>query len=252
MKIALLIPCTSNNRSEWNNINDTYLYNLTLKTFLLTMNKEHEYVFYIGYDESDRIFSNKKEQDVLHNINKAFNNINFIFVKLNVEKGYLTKMWNILFKQAHSDNCEYFYQCGDDIHFHTKGWVNDCITILKSHKNIGISGPINNNQRILTQAMFCRTHMDIFGFLFPESIKNWCCDDWYNWTYQPNYFFPMTNHFCSNNGGQPRYVINNDINFKNNFNQNTEYLRKQTYNLAIKHRQKIIKYVKHNNKLIFI
>ena len=33
-------------------------------------------------------------------------------------------MWNILFKKAYNDNCDYFYQCGDDILFKTKGWNN--------------------------------------------------------------------------------------------------------------------------------
>ena len=34
-KIAILIITTSNKRSDWNNIKDSYLYNMTLKTFLL-------------------------------------------------------------------------------------------------------------------------------------------------------------------------------------------------------------------------
>ena len=29
-------------------------------------------------------------------------------------------MWNVLFKQAYDDGCDYFYQCGDDIEFKTK------------------------------------------------------------------------------------------------------------------------------------
>ena len=48
MKIGLLIPSTSNGRNEWKTYKDTYLYNSTLKTFLLTYDQEHEYIFYIG------------------------------------------------------------------------------------------------------------------------------------------------------------------------------------------------------------
>ena len=51
-------------------------------------------------------------------------------------------MWNILFRHAYDENCEYFFQCGDDMIFATNGWVNDCIEILKKHKGFGLTGPI--------------------------------------------------------------------------------------------------------------
>jgi FkbM family methyltransferase len=245
MNISLLIPCTSNKRDNWKDMKDTYLYNFTLKTFLLTMDKQFEYNIYIGYDKDDRIFSVKQEQETINRFSKVFNNVNFKFVELDVEKGYVTKMWNILFKQAYDDNNEYFYQCGDDINFKTKGWVNDSINMLKNNNDIGISGPINNNVRILTQAMFSRKHMEIFGFLFPESIKNWCCDDWYNWVYQPNHFFPLTNHFCSNDGGQPRYIINGDKNFSINASEKVQKLRLYVAKMAEKDKLLITKYVSH-------
>ena len=80
---------------------DTYLFNLTLKTFLLTMDKEHEYLFYI-VDKGDRIFDNKKEQELIIRFNIAFKNVEFIFYPItNVEKGHVTKMWNIIFKDAY-------------------------------------------------------------------------------------------------------------------------------------------------------
>ena len=62
-KIGLLILATSKNRDNWVSIKDTYLFNLTLKTFLLTMNKEYEYIFYIGIDKNDRIFDNPIQQE---------------------------------------------------------------------------------------------------------------------------------------------------------------------------------------------
>ena len=78
-------------------------------------------------------------------------NLEFIYMD-NVKKGHLTVMWNILFDKAIEDNNDYFFQCGDDIEFHTKGWVNDCISVLKNTDGIGLVGPINNNPRILTQS----------------------------------------------------------------------------------------------------
>ena len=85
--------------------------------------------------------------------------------------------------------------------------------MLRSHDDIGLTGPINNNNRILTQAFVSRKHMEIFGWFFPEQIINWCCDDWYNLVYQPTHFFPIDEPFCSNNGGSPRYDVNNNPQF---------------------------------------
>lgn len=243
MKIALLIPCTSNRRNEWTTIYDSYLHKLSLKTFLLTQDSEHEYCFYIGFDSDDRIFSKNNEQEKILRYKNAFKNIDFKFISFDIEKGYLTKMWNVLYNHAYTDGYEYFYQCGDDIEFTTKGWVNSSIDALMKNNNIGISGPINNNARILTQVMVSRKHMDIFGFFFPEEIKNWCCDDWYNFVYSPTHFFPLVDHYCSNNGNEPRYNINNDIRFVNNFQKNLQSLRNFTYNLAERHKPLISKYI---------
>lgn len=247
MKIAFLIPSTSKNRDEWKNIKDSYLYNYTIKSFLNTMDKEHQYCFYIGYDENDRIYSIKTEQNIIHKFTKVFDNVIFKFIPLNIEKGFLTKMWNYLFKIAYDEDYDYFYQTGDDINFKTKGWINSSIDILMQNNNIGLSGPINNNNRILTQAMVSRKHMDIFGFFFPEQIKNWCCDDWYNWVYQPKFFYPLKNHYCSNDGGNPRYVINNDDNYNKNINENTIKLRNYTMLLANKNKLKIKNYIMNNS-----
>ena len=241
MKIGLLIPSTSNNR-EWTTIKDSYLFNLTFKTFLLTYDPEHNYVFYIGIDKGDKIFDNIEQQSVLNNFKKVYKNLDVKFIYINCNKGHLTKMWNILFKIAYDEQCEYFYQCGDDIKFCTKGWINDCITTLSSHHNIGITGPLNNNNQILTQVFISRLHMKIFGFLFPEEILNWGCDDWYNWVYEPEHFFPLTKHYCSNEGGTPRYYINNNEDFMNNYVYNVTKIRKESKELAKGHKYLIYIY----------
>ena len=62
--------------------------------------------------------------------------------------------------------------------FTTTGWINDCIKVLRQRDDIGFAGPINNNNRILTQAFVSRKHMDIFGFYYPHEFKNWFIDDW--------------------------------------------------------------------------
>lgn len=243
MKVALLILTTSNKRQNWVDIKDSYLYNMTLKTFLLTYDKEHEYKFYIGVDSNDRIFDNKEQKEIIIRFSQVFKNVEFEFISYNndeIPKGYCTMMWNVLFKKAYDEGYDYFYQCGDDIVFKTKGWVNACILKLINNNNIGLTGPLNNNNNILTQSFVSRTHMEIFGRYFPEEIKNWCCDDWYNLVYSPNYLYKLTNHMASNDGGDPRYDINNDVCFDNT---RLSILREKTKKLAIKHRQLIYDYI---------
>lgn len=238
MKIAILVPCTSRGR-DWNTMRETYFFHYTLKTFLATRCLGHDYVFYIGYDKNDRIFSAKEEQDYLQ-IFKPF--LTFQFIELNEPPGYLTKMWNKLFRQAYDEGCDYFYQCGDDIFFRTNGWVNDSIHALQSHRNIGLTGPDNQNGRILTQSFVSRCHMDIFGEYFPESIVNWGCDDWYNFVYQ-GLTYKLQGHVCTNEGGTPRYVIDHNKHFDDDRTQSLKVLRERVMELATKDRKKIKDYL---------
>lgn len=245
-KIGLLIPCTSKNR-DWKHIKESYLYNLTLKTFLLTRNDEHKYTFYIGIDRGDPVFDNLEHQEEILNFMIAFSNIDFNFIYMDdVKKGHLTKMWNILFRRAYDDKCDYFFQCGDDMNFTTKNWVNDCILVLKKHQGFGLAGPINNNPRILTQAFVSRRHMEIFGWFFPEEILNWCCDDWYNMVYSPELLFPLKKHFCNNQGGTPRYDIDGHADFVNDPNKKQIIidLRAKTVALSKQHRVLVFNKIK--------
>tara|TARA_B100000401_G_C52768362_1_gene701910 strand:+ start:353 stop:1129 length:777 start_codon:yes stop_codon:yes gene_type:complete len=212
-KIGILIPCTSNGR-DWTTFKETYLFNMTLKSFLLSYDKEHIYTFYIGIDSDDKVFDDKETHKEIVRFLSVMKNVNVSFIYLDdAAKGHLTKMWNILFEIAYKENNDYFFQCGDDIVFTTKGWVNDCIKTLQQHKDMGLVGPINNNMRLLTQCFVSKKHYEIFGYFFPNEIVNWCCDDWINDVYKPDLFFPLRNHFCSNQGGKPRYIINNDHEF---------------------------------------
>lgn len=234
MKIGMLIPSTSKGRN-WTTIQESYLFKHTLKSFLLTYDKSHKYTFYIGIDRDDRIYDNKINIDYFIKFAKVMINIDINFVYMdNIPKGHLTVMWNKLFKIAYDDECEYFFQCGDDIEFKTNGWVEDCISKLQENNNIGLVGPVNNNPRILTQSFVSKKHMELFGYYFPPEIINWFCDDWINEVYRSiNKFFPLENHLCINVGGTPRYNVNNKIcNNNNEFNIENNKMRNICTNIV--------------------
>jgi len=233
MKIALLIPSTSRGR-DWSSVKETYLFNFTLKTFALTYNKEHEYRFYIGIDREDKVYDNQEVRSYLERFVGVIKNTSIEFVYMDgIQKGHLTVMWNRLFEKSYNDGYDYFFQCGDDISFETRGWVNACIETLRESNNIGMTGPLNNNCRILTQCFVSRKHMEIFGYFFPEEIINWCCDDWINEVYKSaGHFFPLRHYYCNNIGGLPRYDINNNPTFNIQYTKSLEKLRKSASKIA--------------------
>lgn len=223
---------------------------MTVKTLLMTQNDCYDYTFYVGYDTGDRIFSDPAAHAEISRLSAVFNNMRFQFIEMEgVVKGHVTAMWNILFQHAYDAGCDYFYQCGDDIVFHTKGWTRDCIATLESRDGYGLAGPINNNARILTQAFVSRRHMEVFGFFFPEEIINWCCDDWYNEVYHPTHLFPIHTHYCTNNGGDPRYTINNDPTYEADAANKTMRLRQETSVIAQRHISQLMEHI--NTKFRF-
>jgi hypothetical protein len=240
-KIGILIPSTSRGRS-WKSYKESYLYNNTLKTFFLTYNQEHSYIFYIGIDTDDNIYDNKQNQNEYEKFVKLLGkDVTIKFIQMtDIKSGHLTMMWNRLFREAYGENCDYFFQCGDDIEFRTKGWVNDSINVLQQSNNIGMTGPINNNYRILTQSFVSREHMKLFGYYYPPEIINWCCDDWINGVYRKiNRFYPLRKHVCINIGGAPRYVINGDKNFTVDIRKKTLTLRRECEKIVNKDVERI-------------
>jgi hypothetical protein len=204
MNISFLIPTTSKGKN-WTCFQDSLLFNNTLSSF--KPEEKHTYHFFIGYDYDDKYYNNEKMHKTIKNV---FPDYIFKFIEFNknVYPSHLTHMWNILIENAfklEETTIDYFYQCGDDIIFKDKGWVEQSIKTLKMHGDIGITGPINNHPELLTQVFFSRKHYEIFGFLFPEYIFNWGCDDWINKVYTPNYIYPLTNFYAKNAGGPPRY-----------------------------------------------
>ena len=219
----MLIPTTSVKRN-WKGLSETTLYNIFLRSFTETYCSQYKYIIYLIIDDDDAIFGRTKTQGEIIKIVSKFKNISVQFVSSkNITKGWVTKMWNKAFKIAYDDKCDYFYQCGDDILLQSKKWVTNSIDKLKKHNNIGLTGPLDigriqvggqdsapgGNRFIQTQSFVSRKHREIFGYFFPEEIKNWYCDDWITNLYYPKYYYQIENTVL-NIGGPPRYEVVNE------------------------------------------
>lgn len=202
MKVAIIIPSTSKNR-DWNNPIDSYLYT-TINSIKNTCNLDLKIKIFVGIDSDDIFYNNKDNIDFF-----LKQGVKIEFIKIDVEKGHVTKIWNKLAKICYKKNYNYIYACGDDIIFNGNGWLTQCINKLKKNNNIGLTGPknINGNTKILTQCFVHRKHFKIFGFFYPNEIKNWYCDDWINEVYKSKTYLLPDNYYCTNTGGIERYKI---------------------------------------------
>lgn len=209
MKVAFLVPSTSKNRT-WEEFTDTYLCQYLIQSVLRTKQDDFDYTFYLGFDSSEKLYTS---ENFLMDMRKVFEGVNKVSFKITVfdetiKAGHLTKMWNILFNTAFNDGCDYFFQCGDDVELIDKGWVSECISLLKSNDDYGMTGPNDiDYPRILTQTFVSRKHKIIFDLFFPEEITNWYCDDWINFVYRRLGKAYKAQCRCINRGGSQRYEI---------------------------------------------
>ncbi len=200
-RVAILIPSTSRNRA-WLTPAESYLHR-TLASLYATCDPRLDTItVYIGVDEGDGFYT----RETCAEFQSDFPEIPICFVRCRVDAGHVTAIWNLLADAALSDGCEYMYACGDDIQWGKSGWVQESIRVLRSHANLGVTGPRDTgNSRILTQCFVHKSHVVIWGFFYPPSIRNWYCDDWINGIYPRT---PLDDAYhCANTGGTPRYEI---------------------------------------------
>ena len=204
MRVAFLIPATSRGK-DWRAIEGSYLYKYTLKSLKETLTDKHTYTIYLGVDEGDAIYGNAGGIDNIRTSLPDYCTIKVVDTTTFI-RGHLTAIWNKLFKIAYDDGNDYFCQCGDDIEFQSRGWLDKLLLVLGKHDGIGVSGPVClPNTSILTQTLVSRMHMKIFGCYFPEQIKNWFCDNWINLVYLPSRLYIQRDLTAVNKGGEPRY-----------------------------------------------
>jgi len=236
MKIAIIIPSTTKQR-DWECITQTYLYK-SIISFAGKCNPDYQYKFYIGVDTDDKIYSRQDEKNKIYALCKDLNvGIQFYPIDKNDHNGFLTHIWNIIYKKAIEEKNDYFFIAGDDIIYMSDGWLDNCINALTKTKGVGAAGIFNGNGRILTQFLITKKHYDIFGYAYHPHIKNWGCDDVMHYTYAPSFL-----HICEgqaiNAGGDPRYEI--DFSYK----EKIESIIKQE-------RDKLLYYINSNGGLSY-
>tara|TARA_R110000796_G_scaffold115376_2_gene227299 strand:+ start:4103 stop:4843 length:741 start_codon:yes stop_codon:yes gene_type:complete len=240
MKVAVLIPATSLRR-DWSEFKDTDLFRNVFKSFFTTYDLNHNYTFYIGIDEDDKLYNNETVIKEIKKFISVMKNSEIKIIKFNKNyKGKPTHIWNELYEISLNEN-DFFLQVGSDIEFVDKNWCECMINILKENNEIGVVGltdlgryEINKNDTLLTQTMVSKRHHEIFGFYFPYEIENWFCDNWIGDIYDRYGRKFIVNQRILNLGGEPRYDIPNDC--------------KEKYNICmIKYSKKIQKYQKQLN-----
>ena len=209
VKVAIVIPMTSKG-TEMREVTDSPLWSNLFDSFMKTIDwRSNKFIFrfYLGLDRADPIYdtgdawSDMREEFKQRATfrmteqlmeQKAIDEV--IVDKLSIKlmhfdhlEGAPTQVVSQLALQAYSDGFDYFYQVNDDTILVSPNWAVHFIDKLKSNPiipNFGVTGPKDvNNDKIFTHSFTHRTHIDIFGHLFPPSFKNWWSDDWITTVY---------------------------------------------------------------------
>jgi len=216
--IAVLIPITSNNRN-WKTLKQTDFYCYFLKTFFATYNAEHSYTLYLGIDNNDKLYNKESVQEEIDRFIKIMKNasVKMIFFDNEKYKGKPCWIWNELFKDAIKENNDYYVQCGSDISFIDKNWVECAMNNLDCKNGLGVVGLVDEGRKeiypqdtLLTQTMVTKKHYEIFEFYFPWNLPSWSSDNWIGDIYHKEELKSRIPHRLYNLGGSPRYKVPDD------------------------------------------
>ena len=215
VKVAIVVPMTSKG-TEMKDVTDSPLWTNLFDSFMKTIDWRSNkllFRFYLGLDRADSLYdtgdawSDMREEfkqratfrmtEQLMNqksIDEVLaNKLSLKLMHFDHLEGAPTQVVSQLALQAHSDGFDYFYQVNDDTILVSPNWADNFIQKLKSNPvipNFGVTGPKDvNNDKIFTHSFTHRTHIDIFGHLFPPTFKNWWSDDWITTVYGSEHTF---------------------------------------------------------------
>lgn len=200
--IAILVPVCSR-KQNYTTLSSTPFMKILYPSFLKYKDDGYKFSFYIGYDSTDDFYC-QHVQDLPELID---NDLTINIVKLNDCEHKPAKAWNILFKSAIIDECDYYYQIGDDVQIECP-WTNIFVNLLQENNNVGVVGGchlMNYRGRVasgappvIENAFVHKKHYHIFETFFDERIDNWYCDDWITEVYKPNNSVHINDIFVKN------------------------------------------------------
>jgi len=209
VRICIAVPMTSKG-TKMESVADSPLWSNLFDSFIKTVDWRSNrmvFAFYLGFDKADDIYdtgdswsemrTNFKTRATDRLREQQVDNVTIDAVlqrQLKVKlmhfehlQGAPTQVVSQLALQAYVDNYDYFYQVNDDTSLITPNWAPELIAALAGNPiipNFGVAGPVDtNNEKIFTHAFVHRTHIEVFGHLFPPSFKNWWSDDWISTVY---------------------------------------------------------------------
>ncbi|HAW81983.1 MAG TPA: hypothetical protein DCX27_21165 [Balneola sp.] len=210
-KVAFCVPTTTNKR-PWVNAEETDLWRVLLTELENHTPTDCDITLFIGYDWDCKVW---KDAEQRMKCNATFTKFKIEWTAFGEEvKGKPTWIWNELAGFAISEGFEYLKILGDDIRLpRDTGWLSCFVNKLKKNQNIGWVAGYSNNDQIPTQFLIHKTHIDIFGFVYPKEIPNWGCDDALFQLYPNKWGIWLKSYPLLNVGGEPRYEIQWNENF---------------------------------------
>ena len=204
-KIAFCVPTTTNKR-EWKTAEETDLWRVLFNDLEKHTPTDCDITCFIGYDSDCKVWSLVEER---MKCSATFTKFNIEWVAFGDQvKGKPTWIWNDLANIAMENGYEYLKILGDDIRLpRDTGWLSCFINKLKKNQNIGWVAGWSNNDDIPTQFLIHKTHIDIFGWVYPKEIPNWGCDDALFQVYPQKWGVWLKSYPLLNVGGEPRYDI---------------------------------------------
>lgn len=187
--IGFLITLCSRNQN-YTTLGHSDLFRWLLPSIFNTYEPDKfNYKLFIGYDDDDEFYLKYHDK-----LKKRLGNMAEISVLKGCQKNPC-KAWNILLKE-NIDKADYFYQIGSDITILSKGWSSYFVRLLQKNNNLGIAGGVDksywfarileNQNGIVENGFFHKTHYKIFKTFFNERFKTWYSDDYITRIYMLN------------------------------------------------------------------
>ena len=212
--IALIMPVTSMVKDcltcksyASTNIKKLLLFTVLMESFLKSVDwdtegREFRFAFYCAYDPGDAVYDDpifrsaieKKAEEMLakHAAKLVLERV--VRDAKQLEWGNIMPLWNAVADRAQSDGAEYLYLVNDDLELTSAGWASTLTGMLRANPlrpNFGVAAGVGyegEDARNATHGnfpMIHRTHLEIFGGLYPETFSNWYADPWVCDIYQP-------------------------------------------------------------------